>query len=42
VDFSTQRSNLNTAEIVMTSLTYIVEDANTVLLTSCLASADPF
>jgi hypothetical protein len=42
VDFSAQRTNLNTAEIVVTSPTYIVEDANTVLLTSCLASAGPY
>jgi 4-coumarate--CoA ligase len=42
VDFSTERTNLSTAEIEMTSLIYMVKDANTVLSTSCLASADPY
>jgi hypothetical protein len=37
VDSSTQRANLSTAEIVMRSLIHMVKNANTVLLTSCLA-----
>jgi hypothetical protein len=39
MDFSTQQTNLDTVEIEMTSLICMVEDANMVLLTSCLDSA---